>query len=298
MRAALRLNRVVIVAVVAALAVGISIAATRPAAAHCTPMSGGPCTNNPDYEDPFYTAGDSRVNPNDAVAQMTAYCKSDHSLDVFAIYNSSGIFLFNVTQYEIAGGLSQAISTGKDAVIYEQQGNQLWALTTSELELHNSNGYDFRFAGNTCGGFDLAALIDYAKAHPIHTVRRGGRGSRATRTPVTPKARLIPTQTPTPTPTAAAPAPAAATSSAVAPSAPIPAGSGAFVTTGHLSVRLKPDSQSDLLGYIPPGATIYAEGRDVSWQWVKVTYQGLEGWVSTQFAGLTNDDLRKLPVLR
>lgn len=96
---------------------------------------------------------DGRINDRDAAATAALYCASDGGVAVFGIDESSqGIFLYAVSQDQIASALAQATDTGVNQVIAGAGGQILWALTSGELQLHDVAGrYDFIFAADRCG---------------------------------------------------------------------------------------------------------------------------------------------------
>jgi len=232
---------------------------------------------DPAKEDPPFCASDARVNPRDAVATMTAYCQQDHSLQVYAIINSNGVFLYTVNAVDIANGLLTAQATGQDILIADQSSRQVWALTSGNLLLHDYAGYNFTFRGDTCG-LVAGTVQPVAVRQPAHT--------RAIPTP-----RASPVTEPTHH-QQLRPSPATETTSA----------SGVVltsVTTGWLNMRSVPDNKADLIQFVPPYVNIQVIGREIgpTWDWVKISYKGRSGWVSARYCGLTNDDLRKLPAL-
>ena len=120
-----------------------------------TPPPGSPCPRyDPRFEDPPYCATDLRVNPFDPVATMTAYCQADHSLNVDAVVNGQGVFLYNIPAQLIARDLAAAHRSGHDILMQDQQRRQTWALSNGQIQLHDyftPGGYDFRFQGSICG---------------------------------------------------------------------------------------------------------------------------------------------------
>jgi hypothetical protein len=74
---------------------------------------------------------------------------------------------------------------------------------------------------------------------------------------------------------------------------------GTSVTTASLNIRSIPSISGKRLGIIPPRAVIQVIGRRAgsTWDWVKISYNGVTGWVYTFYTELTNDELSKLPVL-
>ncbi|MBL8154230.1 MAG: hypothetical protein JNM70_08605 [Anaerolineae bacterium] len=96
---------------------------------------------------------DGRINDGDAAATAALYCTSDGGIAVFGIDESSqGIFLYAVTDAQVASALAQAANTGENQVIAGGAGQALWALTSGELQLHDAEGrYDFILAADRCG---------------------------------------------------------------------------------------------------------------------------------------------------
>ena len=257
----LRSRYMPLVLVVVALAFAGLTNSIRQASAECLRYDGKPCRYDPNKEDPPYQAEDDRINPYDPIAPMTAYCRANHSLDVFGIYDSKGVFLFNVSAQRLSIAMAQATRYGKDVLIQEKQGSQLWALKSGQFELHNYNGYDFLFAANTCGPLDLNVAVSAPRSGGV-TVNTQQQSSTA------------PTK-----------------------SKPVAPFKGTSVATGYLSIRTLPSEQSTLLGFVPRGATITVMARDTTWYWANISYNGMVGWVSAYFAGLSYNDLKQLPVM-
>src|SRR5579859_2860298 len=128
-----------------ALTVRMASAQTVP----CIPMNHG-------EEGPLFCAGDHRVNAYDAIAPITAYCEGDGSINVWGIVQGQGYFLYNVSGQQLSSALQLAETTGQDQLIQTEQGRDLWALHSGELELHDEGtGYNFVFAGDTCGPISI-----------------------------------------------------------------------------------------------------------------------------------------------
>jgi hypothetical protein len=123
----------------------------QPVQADCQRYDGRPCRYDPDKEDPPYNAEDNRLNPYDAIASATAYCRTDGSLDVFAISASQGIFLYKVSGQDIARAVSQAQQHGQAILLQAQQSVQLWAGPDGQLSILAPDGYHFSFPASSCG---------------------------------------------------------------------------------------------------------------------------------------------------
>ena len=258
------INRVLLVPVVLATLIVAAIIVPAPRAQAQPPADGSPCRPyDPAKEDPPYCATDARVNPGDAVATMTAYCQQDHSLQVYAIINSNGVFLYTVNAVDIANGLLTAQATGQDILIADHASRQVWALTSGNLLLHDYAGYYFIFRGDTCG-LVPGTVQPVAARQPSRT-------------------RTVPTLRTSP---------ATETTSATGVTL-------TSVTTGYLNMRSAPDNKADLIQFVPPHVNIQVIGHQVgaTWDWVKISYKGATGWVSARYCGLTTDDLRRLPAL-
>jgi hypothetical protein len=256
-----------VMAVLAALIIAVGMVPSLRAAAQPplkSPAVGSLCRPyDPAKEDPPYCATDSRVNPGDAVATMTAYCQQDHSLQVYAIINSNGVFLYTVSAVDIANGLATAQATGQDILIADHSSRQVWALVSGNLLLHDYAGYDFIFRGDICGLVPGTVQPVIAR-RPSHTrAILNSHTSRAVDTTSTTGATLT------------------------------------SITTGYLNMRSAPDNTAYLFLIVPPHVAIQVVGHEIgsSWNWVKISYHGLTGWVSSRYCGLTNDDLRRLPAM-
>ncbi len=231
-------------------------------------------------EDPPFCAGDHRVNAYDAAAPITAYCEADGSLNVWGITNvGQGFFLYNVSGAQLAQALQNAESASQDEMIQGQDGRDLWALHSGKLELHDEGtGYTFIFAGDACGS--VPANVDTGNQD----------NSAAQNQPDL----VFPTLTDTPAPTSTATAPTPDALNDVA----APASGFVSITTGYMKLHKSDNPVSDVLAYVPRGAAIAVFGRDYSWNWVKISYRGIPGWVSSQYAGLTDAQMRQLLIVR
>jgi len=245
-----------------ALTVRMASAQTVP----CIPMNHG-------EEGPLFCAGDHRVNAYDAIAPITAYCEGDGSINVWGIVQGQGYFLYNVSGQQLSSALQLAETTGQDQLIQTQQGRDLWALHSGELELHDEGtGYNFVFAGDACGAVSTSGSPNYVAAQNQNSY-------------------VQPTAT-------TAPKPSATPTSRSQDNVAAPAGGLVSFTTGYEKLHKAPGASSDILAYVPRGAAIAVFGRDRSWYWVKITYRGTPGWVSSQYAGLTDTDMRQLRIVQ
>jgi 4-amino-4-deoxy-L-arabinose transferase-like glycosyltransferase len=101
---------------------------------------------------------DGRLNDADTAATIAAYCLPDAAISVRAIddpnISSRAVprELFSVDGDTIQSKLGDAATSGKHQRIRQQEGRELWALTSGELQLHDTRGitYDYVFAGDAC----------------------------------------------------------------------------------------------------------------------------------------------------
>ena len=266
MNLSLRIRPVLILLIVISGMAMVEAVPSRQVEARC-PKFPQPCRYDPSKEDPPFFAEDDRVNPMDPIAPMTAYCKEDHSIDVWGISGSEGKYLFTASAGQIVAALQAAARNGKYALVGEKDGRQLVALSQGDLLLHDAGGYDFRFSAALCG-FDIGNL--------------GGNGNSGGNP---------------------APAPASIPNAqpAVAPT-PKPFDPGdhpvyMVTTRGRMNVRVAPNTKADIIGYLPNGVTVTVNGRDTAFNWLKISYNGLQGWVVATHFGLTYKDMLRFPAV-
>jgi hypothetical protein len=98
------------------------------------------------------TFSDGRINNYDAGATIVGYC-SDTNLVIWVLNTGKWYKAGTLTKKQIQNGLAQAASSGKHVKIFQNSGQQVWALTSGELQFHNAMGtkYDFIFAADICG---------------------------------------------------------------------------------------------------------------------------------------------------
>ena len=64
----------------------------------------------------------------------------------------------------------------------------------------------------------------------------------------------------------------------------------------HLNLRSNPDANSEALVQIGAGEELQVEGRTGDGNWLKVQYQGQEGWINSQYVKVTkNGRTYKIP---
>ncbi len=54
----------------------------------------------------------------------------------------------------------------------------------------------------------------------------------------------------------------------------------------NIHLRRTPNSGGESLGLIPSGATVLVAGRTPDSQWLRVNYDGIDGWISSQYVDL------------
>jgi hypothetical protein len=205
-----------------------------------------------------FQARDGRLNASDATASMTLYCESDHSITVYAVVNSEGVYLYNVTPQQLADGVATAASTHNNTLITDVNGKQLYALEPGDkLEAFNtSDSYTFIFPSDACG-----------------TLPQGVAGAQPT------------TSTNTQSP-----------NTSTQPISPASA-KGTAVTVAQLSLRAAATKYSRRIAVIPAKTTVQVWGTDSSWLWIKITFNGKTGWLYTYYTSLRDTDLSALPIL-
>ncbi len=102
---------------------------------------------------PYFRSWDGRINAADAIATIVGYCRSDYSIQIYGVENSQGFYVFTVTWKQVYDALVLARQRGY-VLITEKSERQLFALSSSELQM-SAKGYNYRFPGNTCGGFAI-----------------------------------------------------------------------------------------------------------------------------------------------
>jgi hypothetical protein len=91
---------------------------------------------------------DGRINP-DPAATMVGYCQPDHSI---VVYSPKGALLFTASAKTIKAALASAVSTKRHVLIKQAAGQQLWALSSNQLQFHDALGidYNYRFSATFC----------------------------------------------------------------------------------------------------------------------------------------------------
>ncbi|MBE2196899.1 MAG: hypothetical protein IAE83_22200 [Anaerolinea sp.] len=235
---------------------------------------------------------DGRVNPNDALATTTAYCRGG-SIEVWAINNSHGQYAFTAPQSAIVDAMGQAQGSGSVRLIGEAIGQQLVALPDGQLQIQNVNGYRFPFSSLLCG----IPVPPPSRPRVISTQAAPG-----VILPTSPTLVITPGGVPLP-----------------APDAPeIPAqkytqvriNGGAFIlllppganfttfTTDVLNFRTEALlARSTYQGEIPQGTKLQVMGRDTTGRWLYVLYRGVYGFVVTAYTTFTPETIPLVPVV-
>ncbi len=81
-----------------------------------------------------------------------------------------------------------------------------------------------------------------------------------------------------------------------AAAAAVGGGGGSVTSRGNLNIRSAPNSSAGSLGYVPRNTAITVLGRDASGNWLKINYNGMQGWVSAFYVNITSDAIKALPV--
>lgn len=94
---------------------------------------------------------DGRINP-DAGATVVGYCNNG-ALNVWAMVKDKWYSAGTISKKKILDGLDKAISTGTNVLLFSKYGQQVWALSSNELQFHSATGtpYDAILPGNICG---------------------------------------------------------------------------------------------------------------------------------------------------
>lgn len=100
---------------------------------------------------PLFT--DGRINP-DPAATVVGYCNPDHSITIYAKVSGEWYKVATFTPEQIRASLAKAQENQKHERIGEASGQELWALSSNELQFHDAMGveYNYRFPANYCGG--------------------------------------------------------------------------------------------------------------------------------------------------
>jgi hypothetical protein len=99
---------------------------------------------------PFYIPFDTRINSLDAMATIVGYCHADHSLEIWGIFNNKGEPVYTLSEATILASLKTATSQGRDVLINDKLGFQVWALASGLLKM-TAGSYQFIFAPEVCG---------------------------------------------------------------------------------------------------------------------------------------------------
>jgi len=92
---------------------------------------------------------DGRLNRYDLAAPAAVYCNAGGVLVIDINEIGRGGAAFQVSGGQITVGLAQAITSGQNVLLAQNDEHSLWALTTNELQMHSPN-YDFIFDGGRC----------------------------------------------------------------------------------------------------------------------------------------------------
>jgi len=216
---------------------------------------------------PYFQRFDGRINM-DAMASIVGYCLSNSSIQVYSVDAGVGEYLYTVTPDQLYAGLAKARVSG-NTLIAEKNARQLWALSSGELQL-SALGYNYRFRGNLCGGFQIPAA------------GAAGAAATAVKTPV-PAVRpvVLPTYVPTKLATDLPPADAV----------------GTAITSAAVNLRVQPNFQSPVVAVLWKNATVFVLGRTANGQWLKINYQGLVGWIVAYYT-TTDLVIVRLPVVQ
>jgi hypothetical protein len=203
---------------------------------------------------------DGRVNPNDAMALVVAYCQPDLSMQIYGVNNAVGEYLFTSSAQQIADGVATANSRGVRTLIGSAQGRDFAAIPGNTLQI-SGGGYVFQFPANYCG------------VYPPGNVT-GGRAPRNT----------------TPTNTGS-------TNTGTNTTPAVTSGGITVTIREGLNVRATPNLRGTVLTVVPFGTPLTVEGRDARSRWLKVNHNGYVGWVYAQFTSV-GTTISSLPVVQ
>jgi len=80
---------------------------------------------------------------------------------------------------------------------------------------------------------------------------------------------------------------------------PIPIQGGIVATTSvYLRFRDQPSVRSTILDVIPPNFSVAVVGTNSNRSYIKVVYNGVQGWISSRFITLTGAFLNQLPIVQ
>jgi hypothetical protein len=238
------------------------------------PADKDPCRDDQGNEIcPFYIPFDTRVNSLDPMAPMTAYCRSDQSIEVWSIVNNQGQALYTASGAELSAGLVNATRRGADALIRQMNGYQLLATPSAHLKIA-VGAYAFEFAAQVCGIEPPAAnatnntpntnTTDPVQVNPV------GNPDNTTQ-PITPGVTVDP-----------------ATLRFV----------GTTTTTDGVNFRVLPALTARRIGGIPFNTTVSILGRNTTGAWLKVYFNEQVGWISSRYTQLAQAQLALLPIVR
>jgi len=74
--------------------------------------------------------------------------------------------------------------------------------------------------------------------------------------------------------------------------------SGQAVVRALVNMRAAPTSTSAKVSFVPRNATVTVLGRNKARSWVKISFNGVEGWITSYYVKISSTDLRNLPVVQ
>jgi uncharacterized protein YgiM (DUF1202 family) len=206
---------------------------------------------------------DGRVNPNDAMASVTAYCQPDLSMQIYGVNGAIGEYLFTVSAQQLADGVATANASGAAVSIGAASGREIAALPGDLLQI-SGGSYLYQFSASFCGTLPPGNVIGgRARRTPRNT---GNTGNTAASTP--------------------------------SPEAVVATNNGIVVTIREgLNVRATPSLRGTVLTVVQYGDSLNVEGRDRRSRWLKVNQNGYVGWVYAQFTSI-GTAISELPVVQ
>lgn len=209
----------------------------------------------------MFIAFDGRVNPNDPLATITAYCLKDGSIQVYSIINSIGTHLTTATPAQSINALAAANSRKTAQMIVNINGMQLIALPGNILQIADNqtgSGYKYNFAAVACG---LPVNAPVIPNNPAATPVKGAPKPPATKV-------FVPDISASPTEAQA---------------------------KIDVNIRRAPTITARRIGFVPRGGVMTLIARDAKTAWIKVRYGNLEGWVVAAYTNVQVGAFRALP---
>ena len=73
--------------------------------------------------------------------------------------------------------------------------------------------------------------------------------------------------------------------------------SGSVTTWGNVNMHTAPSATADVVDTVKKDTPLSVTGRNSSGSWLKVTYNGKQGWITTHYVNISAADVQNLPVV-